>query len=694
MHRVRSYVLIFVCCFLYLSPTLSETSAPPNIVFLLADDLGYGELGCYGQKWIKTPNIDRLAAEGMRFTDFYSGNAVCAPSRCCLLTGKHPGRAYIRDNGDPKDLQYLKERHGWQFPGQNPIPDSEVTLAELLKAKGYHTAAIGKWGLGHFGTSGDPNRQGIDLFYGFNCQRHAHNHYPRFLWRNNKKEVLPGNDRTLNGETYSQDKFTEVAIEFMREHKDEPFFLYMPFAIPHLSIQVPEGSLAEYQGKIPEEDYEHKGYLKHPHPRAGYAAMISHLDRDIGKIMAELKSLGLDENTLVIFTSDNGPTFRRLGGADSKFFDSAAGFRGLKGSLYEGGIRVPMIARWPGKIAAKTESNRMAAFWDVMPTVADAVGFESPKESTGKSFLPELLGKATDQPEYLYWEFPGYGGQQAIRQGKWKAIRQNMKQKSNKDPLRVELYDLSADRAESNNLADKHPEKVEELTTLMASARVPSDKFSIPALDAPLQPASVRPGINANFLRADMNIEEWLGRFEVESREIFASRKATLQAIGLKPGQVVADVGAGTGFFTRLFSASVQKDGHVYALEISPAFLKHLRERVKADNLQNVTIVQSRADSVTLSPASIDVAFICDVYHHFEFPQAMMRSIHRALRPGGQLIVIDFERIQGVSRDWTMGHVRAGKEVFRKEIEEAGFQFSDEIEIEGFRENYFLRFNR
>ncbi|MEE3219130.1 MAG: sulfatase-like hydrolase/transferase, partial [Planctomycetota bacterium] len=298
-----------------LTAAVCQTAAakPPNVIYILADDLGYAELGCYGQQWIKTPNIDRIAAEGIRFTQHYAGNAVCAPSRCCLMTGKHPGHAYIRNNGDPKHLQHLKSKFGWEFPGQNPIPAAEVTIGEMLQQKGYATGAMGKWGLGHFGTTGDPNRQGFDLFYGFNCQRHAHNHYPRFLWRNDKKEILPGNDRTLNGETYSQDKFTEVALEFIRTHKDRPFFLYLPFAIPHLSIQAPEDSLAWYQGKIPEEDYVHRGYLKHPFPRAGYAAMVTHIDRDIGKIMSLVKQLGLDEQTLVMFASDNGPTFNRLG---------------------------------------------------------------------------------------------------------------------------------------------------------------------------------------------------------------------------------------------------------------------------------------------------------------------------------------------------------------------------------------------
>ena len=456
----------------------------PNIVVFLADDLGYGEVGCYGQKWIQTPHIDQLAREGMRFTDFYSGNAVCAPSRCCLMTGKHPGRAYIRNNGDPKHLQDLAPQFGWEFPGQNPIPDAEITIAELLQQKGYATAAIGKWGLGHFGTTGDPNGQGFDLFYGFNCQRHAHNHYPKFLWRNRVKEVLPGNDRTLHGETYSQDKFTEVAIDFIREHAEAPFFLYMPFAIPHLSIQVPEESLNQYQGKIPEEDYEHRGYLKHPFPRAGYAAMVSHLDRDIGRIMDELKQQGIDDDTLVLFTSDNGPTFRRLGGSDSDFFNSSAGLRGRKGSLYEGGIRVPMIARWPGKVPKESTSPHIAAFWDILPTLCEVVGTKAARSVTGTSFRDAMLGKPNDSSEYLYWEFPAYGGQQAIRAGKWKAIRQAMSRAENLDDVELELYDLSVDRTESNNVAAEHPDVVARLSQQMRDARTPSELFPFRVLDA------------------------------------------------------------------------------------------------------------------------------------------------------------------------------------------------------------------
>jgi len=457
----------------------------PNIIYLLADDLGYKELGCYGQKWIKTPNIDRIAAEGIRFTQHYSGNAVCAPSRCCLMTGKHPGHAYIRNNGNPKHLQHLKDKYGWEFPGQNPIPDCEITMAEMLKQKGYATGAAGKWGLGHFGTTGNPNKQGFDLFYGFNCQVHAHNHYPRFLWRNDKKDVLPGNNRTLYGKTYSQDKFTEVALAFIRQNKDRPFFLYMPFAIPHLSIQAPEESLAQYKGKIPEEEYKHRGYLKHPFPRAGYAAMISHMDRDIGKIMALVEELGLDENTLIMFSSDNGPTYGRLGGSDSEFFESAGPFRGLKGSLYEGGIRVPMVARWPGKIKPGTVTDHISAFWDVLPTVAEITGTKAPDDVNGVSFAPTLLGHPERQKkhEYLYWEFPGYGGQQVVRMGNWKAVRQNILRRKNKDPLKIELYDLSRDVGETNDVAAEHPDIVAKMRTVMKEARTPSELFPIGPLD-------------------------------------------------------------------------------------------------------------------------------------------------------------------------------------------------------------------
>lgn len=463
----------------------AETARKPNIIFIMSDDLGYGEVGCFGQKIIQTPNIDRLAKEGIRLTQFYAGQAVCAPSRCVLMTGKHTGHSYIRNNGDPKHLQYLAPKFGWEFPGQNPIPDSELTIAEILKDQGYATAAAGKWGLGHFGTSGDPNKQGFDIFYGYNCQRHAHNHYPRFLWRNGKKEIQPGNDRTLKGKTYSQDQFIKFGKQFIRDNRDRPFFLYLPFAVPHLSIQVPDESVEPYRKKIEEADYKHRGYLRHPFPRAGYAGMVTHMDRGIGEILDLLDELKLADDTLVIFTSDNGPTYDRLGGSDSDFFHSSGPLRGRKGSLYEGGIRVPFVARWPGKIKPGSQSDLMSAFWDVLPTFCEIEGIPAPEGIDGISLLPTLLGNGKRQKkhEYLYWEFSAYGGQQAMRTERWKAIRQNMLKKGNPDPLKIELYDLQNDIGETDDVADEHPDLVQKFAEQMKQARVKSDLFKFKVLD-------------------------------------------------------------------------------------------------------------------------------------------------------------------------------------------------------------------
>ncbi len=444
----------------------------PNIIYLLADDLGYNELGCYGQKYIRTPNIDRIAREGMKFTQHYAGNAVCAPSRCVLMTGKHSGHAYIRNNGNPKERKGINEE--LFFPGQHPIPYSEITIAEVLKKQGYATAAIGKWGLGYEGSTGDPNKRGFDLFYGYLCQVHAHNHYPRYLWKNGKKIMLEGNDRTETGKQHSQDLFIEEALQFIDQNKDKPFFLYMPFIIPHLSIQVPEETLNEYKGVIPEEEHKHHGYLKHPFPRAGYAAMITHMDKGIGEIMKRVRDLGLDEDTLIIFTSDNGPTFDRLGGSDSDFFESAGPFRGLKGSLYEGGIRVPMVARWPGKIPVGKTTGHLSAFWDVMPTLCEVADAKAPDGIDGISFLPTLKGKRRQRKhDYLFWDFPGYGGQQAVRMGDWKAVRQNIK----KGNLEIELYNLKDDISESNNVAADHPKLVKKIEAIMRDARTDSELF-------------------------------------------------------------------------------------------------------------------------------------------------------------------------------------------------------------------------
>lgn len=452
------------------SEDIDSDEANPNIIFILADDLGYNELGCYGQEIIRTPNIDKMAKEGMRFTQHYSGSPVCAPSRSVLLTGLHTGHTYTRDNREIKP------------EGQEPIPDTALTIAEVLKDQGYATAAIGKWGLGYPGSEGDPNKQGFDLFFGYNCQRHAHNHYPRYLWRNDQKILLEGNDRTLYGKQYSQDLFTEEALSFINKFKDSTFFLFLPFIIPHVSIQVPDESLLEYKDSIAETPYDHHPYyLEHPYPHAGYAAMVTHMDKAVGMIMNEIKALGLDTNTIVFFASDNGPTYGRVGGADSEFFKSAGNFRGLKGSVHEGGIRVPLIVRYPGVVEAGTTSDHVSYFPDFFATLSDLAGVTDDIKTDGISFLPEILGnKDQTDHKFLYWEFPAYGGQQAIRYGDWKGVRKGLF----KDPAApLELYDLSTDISESTDLSEQYPEIVSILDSLMRFAHIPSDKFPFTALD-------------------------------------------------------------------------------------------------------------------------------------------------------------------------------------------------------------------
>lgn len=445
----------------------ADRPSVPNIVFILADDLGYGEVGCYGQKKIRTPRLDRMAAEGLHFTQFYAGNAVCAPSRCCLMTGKHAGHAHVRSNKEVKP------------EGQEPLPADTVTVARLLKARGYATAAFGKWGLGGPGTTGDPNRQGFDLFFGFNCQRHAHNHYPTYLWRNDRRLGLD-NDGTLTGRQHSHDLFEAEALQFLQENKDRPFFLYVPFTIPHVSLQVPEDSLKEYLGKWEDPPYRGgKGYLPHEHPRAAYAAMVTRMDRSVGRILDRLKELDLDERTLVIFSSDNGPTIE-VGGADSSFFASAGPLRGLKGSLYEGGICVPGIARWPGKINAGRVSDLPVAFCDVLPTLCAVAGAEPPKDIDGVSFLPTLLEKGEQvKHPFLYWEYPAGGGQQAVRMGDWKGVRQELQ----KGDTTIQLYNLADDVGERQDVAGQHPDVVARIAKVMKEQHVPSELFPIKALD-------------------------------------------------------------------------------------------------------------------------------------------------------------------------------------------------------------------
>ncbi len=461
-------------------PVPTQAQRQPNIIFILADDLGYGDLGSYGNTKIRTPQLDQMAKQGMRFTDFYAGSPVCAPSRCVLLTGKHGGHAFIRDNKE------------WQPEGQYPIPASEVTLAELLKAQGYATGAFGKWGLGYPGSEGDPNRQGFDLFYGYNCQREAHNFYPDHLWRNDRKVMLEGNTRGLTGKHYSHDLIEAEALQFIRANQDKPFFLYAPFTIPHLALQVPEDSLAEYAGAFPADTpYDGKnGYLPHPQPHAAYAAMITRMDRSVGRMLALLKELKLDENTLVIFSSDNGGAFGtvtkdfdflpgRMGGTDYVFFGSTGKFRAFKGSVYEGGIRVPFIARWPGRIKAGGVSDLPAAFYDVLPTLCEVAGTKPPRATDGVSLLPTLLGKGKQtRHEFLFWDFSGYGGQQAVRLGAWKGLRRNLHRGNTK----LELYNLKTDIGEQHDVAAQHPDLVKRIERIMAEQHRPSALFPFKVL--------------------------------------------------------------------------------------------------------------------------------------------------------------------------------------------------------------------
>ena len=474
-------------------------SGKPNVVFILADDLGYAELGSYGQKKIKTPRLDELAAEGMRFTRNYSGNAVCAPSRCVLMTGKHPGHAFIRNNGEVKP------------EGQRPIPESEFTMAEMFKAEGYATGAFGKWGLGAPGSEGDPLKQGFDRFFGYNCQRHAHSYYPDYLWSNDQRVPLandppvpghaplskgadPSDPRSYDvfkGKEYAPDRINEEALSFIRKsHKaGKPFFLYYPTVIPHVALHVPDDELKPYLAQKwndpPFTRSAGYGYTPHFTPRAAYAAMITRMDTYIGRVVDLLEELGLNKDTIVIFTSDNGTTHLKLE-VDYDFFESVGKLRGLKGSLYEGGIRVPLIVKWPGKIKAGVVSDRMTGFEDWLVTLHTLIKAKSPlpREHDGYEQAHLLLGKCSLVRPPLYREFSGYGGQQAIWMGKWKGIRQKMLRKGkNHDPLKIELYDLQKDPGETTDLASAQPKIVAQLRRLMAENHVPSKEFPLKVID-------------------------------------------------------------------------------------------------------------------------------------------------------------------------------------------------------------------
>ncbi len=414
------------------------------------------------------------------------------------MTGRHSGRAYVRDNREMKNRISMSDDIPIIYGGQEPIPAEEVTLAELFRQQGYATGAFGKWGLGGEGTTGDPLAQGFDRFFGYNCQRHAHNYYPVYLVDNREHRLLPGNTHGPTGALFAPDLYTEAALKFIREHRDEPFFVYYPTIVPHLALQVPEDSLAEYRGQWDDPAYEGgQGYLPHPTPRAAYAAMVTRMDREVGRLMSLVQELGLDEQTLFVFTSDNGPTYNRLGGSDSDFFQSAGPLRGFKGSIYEGGIRVPGIVRWKGRIAPGSVSDLPTAFYDWMPTLMELIGApaSTPAQSDGLSFAPTLLGRAGEQRqhEFLYWEFPGYGGQQAVRIGDWKGVRQKLSPRGRNaaaPDLTIELYNLRDDIGESRNVAGEHPEIVRRMAALMQTERTVSEVYPFPALDALTAPAS------------------------------------------------------------------------------------------------------------------------------------------------------------------------------------------------------------
>lgn len=504
-------VVIVLFTFLILigcnQPKAIKENQKPNIIYILADDLGYGELGVYGQEKIETPNIDALASNGMLFTQHYTGAPVCAPARSVLLTGQHSGHTHIRGNdewaerGDIKNMKAVLADPGLE--GQRPLLDSIVTIAEVLKTKGYRTGVFGKWGLGAPNTEGIPNKQGFDYFYGYNCQRQAHSYYPMFLWKNQERVMLDNkyvpfhanlksganiNDPESYGDfrlnDYSATLIHDEALAFIERNKKQPFFLYYASPIPHVPLQAPEKWVAYYQNKFGEEKpYSGRSYFPNRTPLATYAAMISYLDEQVGELISKLKQEGVYDNTLIIFTSDNGPTFN--GGTKTPYFESAKPFKSErgwgKGYLHEGGIRVPMIASWSGKIKPGSTSDHVSSFYDVMATLSDVCDAKAPKND-GISFLPTLINKKQKTHKFLYWEFPqaAFGGQQAVRMGDWKGIRKNIL----KGNMNIELFNLKNDITEQNNVADKYPEIVAQMEAIMKREHTPAEleKFKIKQL--------------------------------------------------------------------------------------------------------------------------------------------------------------------------------------------------------------------
>lgn len=465
--RARLFLVTLV---LLAAPCCAATPEQPNIVFVLADDLGYGDLGCFGQNRFTTPRLDALAAEGIRLTQHYAGSTVCAPSRCALMTGLHTGHCAIRGNKEIKPT------------GQLPLPAEAVTLAERLKAVGYTTGAFGKWGLGPPGSEGGPLAQGFDEFFGYNCQRKAHRYYPDYLFDGDEK-------RQLDGETYSPELITERALDFISRHRRKPFFCFLPVTIPHAAMEGPEAEREPFRKRFPQFEHTVGKYAgaSSVNPVASFAAMVTRLDSDVGRLVDLLDELGLTERTLIVFTSDNGPHVE--GGHNPKFFNSNGPFRGFKRDLYEGGLRVPTLARWPGSVASGAESDVVSAGWDWLPTLCELAGAEVPEDIDGVSLAPTLTGRGEQfQHDHLYWEFHPLGGRQAVRRGPWKAIRLNVESDRDRTP---ELYHLPTDPGERRNLATERPDVLAEMVTLMDSARRPSPLFDFGS-DPPSRDATDR----------------------------------------------------------------------------------------------------------------------------------------------------------------------------------------------------------
>lgn len=462
MKRRLFNILPFIAVAAFQVGKAQETKLP-NVVFVLADDMGIGDLGCYGQQKIETPNIDALAADGLLFTNHYSGSTVSAPSRCCLMTGKHTGHAYVRGNKGVKSEQGVFDLQ---------LPKSEITVAELFKQKGYATMCVGKWGLGGPGTSGSPVKKGFDYFFGYLSQGAAHRYYPEYLYENEDKVML-------NGQVYSHFMIMEKGLEFIRQNQDKPFFAYFAITPPHADLDYPD--LSQYENDFEEVAFDNAGFQKgkgfkpQPKPRAAYASMVSEVDRNVGQLLKLLDDLGLRENTLVIFSSDNG--VHNVGGHDPEYFNSNGPYRGYKRDLYEGGIHVPFVVNWPKVITEPRVTDHTSTFWDFLPTICDLIGLESPDNIDGISYLPVLKDREPEQRkhDYLYYEFYEQGGKQAIMKDGWKLICLNMNDPANRIE---ELYYIKEDIGEESNLISLHPDKAKELRDLILSARTESSMFN------------------------------------------------------------------------------------------------------------------------------------------------------------------------------------------------------------------------